>query len=105
MSLRRLRLTPRVAGRALPLAALAVGSTVIGASLSPAAGRAGMLADTVRGLCLSAFHQEMSKAGKVPPAGMADFACSCVTERIVDGSSLDAARQSCRLATTRRYPL
>jgi hypothetical protein len=36
---------------------------------------------------------------------MADFACSCVADRIVDGTSLDDAQHTCRLATARRYAL
>ena len=69
------------------------------------ASRAGGIEQAVRSICLSAFQQEMQRAGKVPPAGMADFACSCVADRIIDGTSLDAAQQTCRLATVRRYAL
>ena len=67
--------------------------------------RAGALEQVVRTFCLTAFQQEMQRAGKVPPAGMADFACSCVADRLGDGTSLHDAQQSCRLATVRRYPL
>ena len=67
--------------------------------------RAGGLEQVVRSFCLTAFEQEMHRAGKGPPAGMADYACSCVADRIVDGTSLDDAQQTCRLATVRRYPL
>lgn len=73
-------------------------------SLGPAS-RAGGIEQAVRSFCLTAFQMEMQRAGKVPPAGMADFACSCVADRIVDGTSLDDAQQSCRLATARRYPI
>lgn len=73
-------------------------------SLGPAS-RAGGIEQAVRSFCLTAFQMEMQRAGKVPPAGMADFACSCVADRIVDGTSLDDAQHSCRLATARRYPI
>lgn len=65
--------------------------------------RAGTLGDTVRSICLSAVQREMERAGKEVPAGMADFACSCVLDRLEDGTSLDAARHTCRLATVKRY--
>jgi hypothetical protein len=73
-------------------------------SLAPSPGQAGGIEQVVRSFCLSAFQMEMQRAGKVPPAGMADFACSCVADRIVDGTSLDDAQHTCRLATARRYP-
>lgn len=98
------RRQPLAPGR-LRLSLLAAGISSLAAMGTLPAARAGVLIETVRSLCLSAFHQEMNRAGKVPPAGMADFACACVTEQLVGGSSLDTARQSCRLATTRRYPL
>jgi hypothetical protein len=47
----------------------------------------------------------MAQAGKNPPAGMANYACSCVVDQISSGSSLDTARTSCRTATARRYPI
>jgi hypothetical protein len=74
-------------------------------SLTPSPSHAGGIEQAVRSFCLSAFQMEMQRAGKVPPAGMADFACSCVADRIVDGTSLDDAQQTCRLDTARRYPL
>ena len=74
-------------------------------SLVPSPCQAGGIEQVVRTFCLSAFQVEMQRAGKVPPAGMADFACSCVADRIVDGTSLDDAQHTCRLATARRYAL
>lgn len=59
----------------------------------------------VRAFCLSAFQNEMSQAGKTPPQGMANFACSCVEERLRSGSALESAKQDCRQATARRYPI
>jgi hypothetical protein len=56
-------------------------------------------------VCLSAFESEMAQAGKNPPAGMANYACSCVVDQISNGTSIDTARLSCRTATARRYPI
>ena len=70
-----------------------------------AAARADGLGDIVKAVCLSAFENEMTQSGKTPPAGMADFACGCVADRIGSGSSLDTARSDCRQATARRYPI
>ena len=63
------------------------------------------LASMVRSFCLTAFEAEMARAGKTPPPGMANFACGCVADKIQRGSSLEAARSSCRDATVRRYPI
>lgn len=86
----------------LPLLLLA--GLLPGLWLAPARAEGGIDA-IVRAMCLSAFDHEMSQAGKTAPKGMADFACGCVTDRLQAGSSLDAARQSCRVLTARRYPL
>jgi hypothetical protein len=59
----------------------------------------------VRAFCLSAFENEMSQAGKTPPQGMANFACSCVEEQLRSGNPLDSAKRDCRQATARRYPI
>jgi hypothetical protein len=59
----------------------------------------------VRAFCLSAFENEMSQAGKTAPQGMANFACSCVEERLRGGGTLDSARRDCRQETARRYPI
>jgi hypothetical protein len=47
----------------------------------------------------------MSLVGKVPPAGMALYACTCVEERILRGSGIEAARSQCRQATAQRFPI
>jgi hypothetical protein len=93
----------RFAARSFRLLAGSLGAVLL-LSLGDSASRAGTLEQAVRSICLSAFQQEMQRAGKVPPDGMADFACSCVADRIVDGTSLADAQQTCRLATVRRYP-
>jgi hypothetical protein len=47
----------------------------------------------------------MTKAGKVPPQGMAAYACRCVVDRLTEGTSLVSARSYCRESTARRYAL
>jgi hypothetical protein len=79
----------------------------VAGSLDPAAGAASGqgVGAIVRSFCLSAFEAELARSGKTAPAGMADYACSCVADRIEGGSGLDEARASCRQATTRRFPI
>jgi len=70
-----------------------------------AAARAGGLGDIVKAVCLSAFENEMNLVGKVPPAGRASYACTCVEQRIRTGSGIEAARSHCRQATAERFPI
>jgi hypothetical protein len=74
-------------------------------AVSPAPAGANGMAGMVKAICLGAFQSEIDGAGKVAPAGMADFACGCVTERISNGTSLDEARSTCKQLTAQRYPL
>jgi hypothetical protein len=67
--------------------------------------RAKGLGDIVKAICLSAFENEMSQVGKVPPAGMASYACTCVEQSIRMGSGIEAARSQCRQATAQRFPI
>jgi hypothetical protein len=67
--------------------------------------RADGLGNIVKAVCLTAFANEMSSVGKVPPAGMATYACSCVEERIRSGSGIESARLACRQATAERFPI
>jgi hypothetical protein len=85
---------------------LATGLTALG--LAAAAGTpapAGTVSDMVKALCRSAVQAELESAGKPAPEGMAEFACTCVADRISSGSSLDGARSTCRQQTAQRYPL
>jgi len=95
---RRLR-PPLLAGTLLTL------SLALPAMLQRPALAGGGMGSIVRAFCLSAFENEMSQAGKTAPQGMANFACSCVEERLRGGSALDSAKRDCRQATTRRYPI
>jgi hypothetical protein len=67
--------------------------------------RAQGMGEIVMAVCLSAFENEMAQAGKRAPAGMATYACSCVVGQISSGQTIDAARDNCRSATARRYPI
>lgn len=84
-------------------------ATVLGAALPlgtpPLAARAEGVGAIVQAMCLTAFESEMSQAGKVPPQGMAGFACRCVADRIIQGTGVDVARKECRLATLQRFPI
>jgi len=70
----------------------------------PARAESGMGA-IVKAFCLSAFENEMAQSGKTPPAGMANYACGCVADRIGSGSTIETARSDCRQATAQRYPI
>jgi len=87
------------------LLVLAAGASGTLGSVTPAAAAEQGLGEIVRALCLSAFETEMVQAGKVPPAGMADYACGCMTDRLRSGGGIDAARSACRQETALRYPI
>lgn len=93
-----------------PLVALLLG-TLIAPVLQVPGSRAAALpfstrtAALVQAICQSAFLAEMERAGQVPPAGMADYACTCVTRRLAAGGGIDQARSVCRQQTAQRYPL
>ena len=59
----------------------------------------------VQTYCLVAVEQEVAQSGKVAPAGMADYACRCVVDRLSQGMTLDLVRRSCNASTARRYSL
>ena len=85
---------------------VALGTALVTAgSLAPQAQASSGMGAIVRAFCLSAFENEMSQAGKTPPAGMDSYACSCVEERLRAGGTVDSARRDCREATARRYPI
>jgi hypothetical protein len=86
---------------------LAGASLLAGALLSLFGGsaRASGLEAIVEATCLAAVEQELSQSGKVPPAGMADYACRCVVDRLGEGMSVASARTTCRASTARRYAL
>jgi len=67
--------------------------------------RADGLRNIVMAVCLSAFENEMSQVGKVPPAGMASYACACVEQRIRAGGGIESARTACKEATAQRFPI
>lgn len=83
--------------------AVLMGIAELGLATEPVA--ASGIGSIVQAYCLAAFQQEMSQAGKVPPEGMAAYACRCVVDRITEGTSLPSARSFCRESTARRYAL
>jgi hypothetical protein len=86
-------------------AALALVFSVALAAALPRDARADGLGQIVKAVCLSAFENEMSQVGKVPPPGMATYACSCVEQRIRAGGGIESARSVCRQATAERFPI
>jgi hypothetical protein len=67
--------------------------------------RASGLEALVQATCLAAVEQELAQSGKEPPAGLADYACRCVVDRLVEGMSVASARSTCRASTARRFAL
>ena len=86
----------------LPLALLAAVTLLIQGG-GPA--RASGMGSIVQAYCLAAVEEEMTKAGKVAPQGMAAYACRCVVDRLTQGTSLGSARSYCKESTARRYAL
>jgi hypothetical protein len=86
---------------------LAGASLLVGAvlALPVATARASGLNSIVQATCLAAVEQEMSQSGKVPPEGLADYACRCVVDRLGEGMSVASARDICRASTARRFAL
>lgn len=91
--------------RFAPLLAAAGFFLAIAPTLGGREARARGMGEIVMAVCLSAFENEMAQAGKRPPAGMANYACSCVVGQISNGQGIEEARTSCRSATARRYPI
>ena len=86
-------------------ALLLAGLTALTVASGGGGAAASEMGDLVKTICLGAFNAEMQMAGKVAPAGMADYACDCVAKRLTDGSSLDGAKTTCKQLTAKRYPL
>jgi hypothetical protein len=80
--------------------AMVVGTSLLGLLAAPV--RATSIGSMVQAYCLAAVQQELAQAGKVPPEGMAMFACRCVVDRLSQGTSLEMARSACRESTARR---
>lgn len=99
--LRPSRFLPGPLGLILSLLALAD----VGGLERRAEAASGPILEVVRSMCLSAFETELAQSGKTAPDGMANYACSCVADRITSGSSIASARSSCRDATSKRYPI
>jgi hypothetical protein len=92
-------------GRRLSPVLLASVSLVIWGSLAPLPARANGMGEVVRSICMRVFKAEMQDAGKTAPAGMANYTCSCVSEQITSGSTIDGAKATCKQQASLRYPL
>ncbi|MCP9931779.1 hypothetical protein KBY82_13415 [Cyanobium sp. AMD-g] len=95
------RVLPGPGWLSLSLVALAA----FGPAGGPTQAASGPIIEVVRSICLSAFETELAQSGKKAPDGMANYACSCVADRITSGSSIASARSSCKDATSKRYPI
>lgn len=82
-------------------------AVVAGILLSQLGGpaRSADIASILQAYCLVAIEQEIAQSGRVPPAGMADYACRCVVDRLTQGMTVPLARSSCKASTARRYAL
>ena len=97
--------SPRSRRRLLPGALITALALALSIFVERPAAAGSSMGSIVRAFCLSAFENEMSQAGKTPPQGMANFACSCVEERLRSGTTLESAKRDCRQETARRYPI
>ena len=59
----------------------------------------------IRTMCLAAFDSAMAEAGKTPPQGMGDFTCSCFIKQVEQGSGFDTAKETCKQAAVKKYPI
>ena len=80
---------------------LAFAAAATAAALSPAA-RA-FDASRVNAFCLAGFNTAMAASGKTAPPGMADFTCTCFSNRLQQGQSIDQARVACRDEAAKRF--
>lgn len=91
-------LRPRLRGLAIAAATTAAAAT---AALAPAA--LAFDASRVNAFCLAGFNTAMAASGKTAPAGMADFTCTCFSNRLQQGQSIDQARVACRAEAAKRF--
>ena len=87
--------------RRLSTLALAAAATAATTGLAPAA-RA-FDATRVNAFCLAGFNTAMAASGKTAPPGMADFTCTCFSNRLQQGQSIDQARVACREEAAKRF--
>jgi len=59
----------------------------------------------IRTMCQAAFDSAMAEAGKTPPQGMGDFTCSCFIKQVEQGSGFDTAKETCKQAAVKKYPM
>ena len=60
-------------------------------------------ASRVNAFCLAGFNAAMTAAGKTAPPGMAEFTCTCFSNRLQQGQSIDQARVECRNEAAQKF--
>ena len=81
-------------------AALSLGLLTLGL---PRPARAGMMEQLIYNKCTAAMQADFDQAGKVPPAGMVDFTCTCVVEKIFSQQSIHQAKTACTALALKKY--
>jgi hypothetical protein len=86
-------------------ALLALGSALLfGASVMPQPAGANMMEQIITSKCAEAMQADFKKAGKTPPAGMVEEACSCVADGMLKKrQSLEQAKSLCVEQATVKY--
>jgi hypothetical protein len=79
-------------------------TSLVAGALAPV--RANMVQQIIVGKCSRAMQDDFKKAGKIPPAGMVDETCGCISDGMLKkGQSLDQAKTICVKQTTAKYDL
>ncbi|MBU6353958.1 MAG: hypothetical protein KGQ81_03260, partial [Cyanobacteria bacterium REEB498] len=81
-----------LAAAGLPGAALSLSLLALGL---PRPAEAGMIEQLIYNKCAAAMQADYEQAGKVPPAGMVDFTCTCVVQKIFSQQSIHQAKTAC----------
>ncbi len=88
-------------GVALSLRLLALSLLALGL---PRPAQAGMIEQLIYNKCVAAMQADYEQAGKVPPAGMVDFTCTCVVQKIFSQQSIHQAKTACTQLALKKYP-
>jgi len=88
-------------GAALSLGLLNLGLLTLGL---PRSAQAGMIEQLIYNKCAAAMQADYDQAGKVPPAGMVDFTCTCVVQKIFSQQSIHQAKTTCTQLALKKFP-
>ena len=88
-------------GAALSLRLLALSLLALGL---PRPAQAGMIEQLIYNKCAAAMQADYEQAGKVPPAGMVDFTCTCVVQKIFSQQSIHQAKTTCTQLALKKFP-